>query len=182
MNYFLGSHSTGKSTLCDEILKVDPDFVVVESLVRSMNKGLNEVGVSFHEVNKQKILNNLSLSLHNFTHKSTQGIATRSLIDQIVYNKVVSPDLCVKHLQEQWDKDAKHIGYIFVTPIEFPLVVDEARVGLWSDPVIQKEIETDMELFLLKQVSLGLISNKQIVYLRGSVEERFAVLRTYLNI
>lgn len=182
MHYFLGAHSTGKTTLCNEILKVDPNFVIIESLVRSMNKGFSEVGVSFTEVNKQKMLNNLSLALHNFTHKSTQGIATRSLIDQIVYNEIVSPELDVTFLQEQWDKDVMYVGKIFITPIEFPLVVDEARVGLWSSTSIQKDIEEKMEKFLLDQVSLGFIKTEQIIFLRGSVEERFEKLRTHLKI
>lgn len=180
MHYFLGSHGTGKSTLCDEILKVNPDFVVMEGLSRSLNKGFREVGFIPNEKNKQVILNDLSLQLHNFTHKVKDAIATRSLIDQIIYNQVVSPELNIQHLQQQWDKDVKYCGYIFVTPIEFPLQLDDARVGLWSDPIIQSNIEDDMESFLLKQVCGGLLTNQQIVYLRGSVEKRMETLRKYL--
>jgi hypothetical protein len=182
MHYFLGSHGTGKSTLCDEILKINPHFVVMEGLSRSLNLGFKQVGFTPNEKNKQIILNDLSLQLHNFTHKVGNGIATRSLIDQIIYNNVVSPDLNVKHLQHQWDRDRDYTGYIFVTPIEFPLQLDDARVGLWSDPKIQMKIEEDMEEFLLNQIDAGYISRQQVVYLTGSVKERIEKLQQYIKL
>lgn len=180
MNYFLGAHGTGKSTLVDEILKINPDYVTMEGLSRSLNKGFKEVGFIPNEVNKQIILNDLSLQLHNFTHKVQNAIATRSLVDQIIYNNVVSPDLDISNLQKQWEVDSKYTGYIFITPIEFPLILDDARVGLWSDPEVQTRIELDMGQFLLEQIDKGFLTHGQVVYLEGSVEQRMETLKRYL--
>lgn len=181
MNYFCGSHGTGKSTLIEEILKVNPDFVTMEGLSRPLEKGLRKSGFDFDQKKKQIIHNEVELSLNEFSHKVRGGIATRSLIDQIIYSQVVDPLVDTTDLEIAFKRQCVYIEKIFYIPIEFPLIEDGVRTGMWFDPVIQLEIQEKMMVFLLKHIALGLLSNQQIVFLRGSVEERMKTLGEHLE-
>jgi hypothetical protein len=182
MNYFLGSHGTGKSTLVEEILKINPNFVTMEGLSRPLEKGLRKSGFDFDQKKKQIIHNEVELSLNDFSHKVRGGIATRSLIDQIIYSKVVDSLVDTTDLEIAFKKQCRYIEKIFILPIEFPLKEDSVRTGMWFDPVIQGKIQVEMERFLLKHIFLGLISSLQVVYLRGTVEERMKTLQKHIRL
>lgn len=180
MNYFLGSHGTGKSTLVDEILKLNPSFVTMEGLSRPLEKGLRKSGFDFDQKKKQIIHNEVELSLNVFSHKVRGGIATRSLIDQIIYSQVVDSTVCTTDLEIAFKNQCEYIEKIFILPIEFPLQEDSVRTGMWFDPVIQKDIQEKMEKFLLKHIDLGYLNINQVIFLRGTVEKRMETLIEHL--
>lgn len=180
MHYLLGSHGTGKSTLLKEIEKLNPSFVVMEGLSRPLEKGLKKSGFDFDQKKKQIIHNEVELSLNVFSHKVRGGIATRSLIDQIIYSQVVDPTVCTTDLEIAFKNQCKYIEKVFIIPIEFPLQEDSVRTGMWFDPVVQSDIQDKMVNFLFKHVSFGCIDDNQLVYLSGTVEERMETLIRHL--
>lgn len=182
MNYFLGSHGTGKSTLLKEIEKLDPSFVTMEGLSRPLERGLTNSGFEFDQKKKQIIHNEIELALNISSHKVRGGIATRSLIDQIIYSKLVDPTVDVSYLEDAFKEQCKYVEKIFILPIEFPLQEDSVRTGMWFDPVIQKDIQDKMVNFLFEHVELGLIDESQLVYLSGTVEERMGTLKKHLQL
>lgn len=182
MNYFLGSHGTGKSTLLKEIEKLNPSFVTMEGLSRPLERGLTNSGFEFNQKKKQIIHNEVELALNEFSHKVRGGIATRSLIDQIIYSKVVDPTVSTIKLESAFIQQCKYIEKVFIIPIEFPLQEDKVRTGMWFDPIIQQDIQDKMINFLFKHVELELIDEKQLVYLSGSVQQRMEILREHLKL
>lgn len=182
MHYFLGSHGTGKSTLLKEIEKLNPNYVVMEGLSRPLERGLTNSGFDFDQKKKQIIHNEVELALNEFSHKVRGGIATRSLIDQIIYSKVVDPTVSTTKLESAFIQQCKYIEKVFIIPIEFPLQEDKVRTGMWFDPIIQQNIQSKMVQFLYKHVQLGLLDSKQIVSLSGSVQERMEILKEHLKL
>lgn len=182
MNYLLGAHGTGKSTLLKEIERICPDYIVMEGLSRPLEKGLRKSSFDFDQKKKQIIHNEVELALNNFSHKVRGGIATRSLIDQIIYSKVVDPTVSTTDLEIAFRKQCKYIEKVFIISIEFPLQEDKVRTGMWFDPVIQQDIQSKMVQFLYKHVQLGLLDGKQIVTLSGSVQERMEILKEHLKL
>lgn len=176
MNYLLGAHGTGKSTIIQKLQEKYPDYPIMESMARPLHSGLRQCRLGISRKSEQILLNELSIRLHENTHKVLEALSTRSLIDQILYNKFVSPELPTEYMREIWSKDYRHTGFIFYVPIEFPLVSDECRNGIWSDPEIQLEYDRDVKLFLEKELESGRLTQKQIVTLTGTVEERVRTL------
>lgn len=181
MNYLLGAHGTGKSTLIDAIKEINPDYPVMETMSRPLSKGLKEAGIQVNDRQKQIIFNELTLDYHNNIHKLKEGLSSRSLIDLILYNKFTSPDVDMTIYKDAWERDCSQIGFIFVVPIEFPLVADGVRNGIFADPGMQKEYEVDALLFIQNEIKEGRLYKEQVVYLGGTVEERINDLQYYLN-
>lgn len=182
MNYLLGAHGTGKSTLLKEIERICPDYIVMEGLSRPLEKGLRRSGFDFDQKKKQIIHNEVELALNDFSHKVRRGIATRSLIDQIIYSKVVDSTVDTTDLEIAFKKQCKYIEKVFIIPIEFPLQEDKVRTGMWFDLVIQQDIQDKMLDFLFKHVALGYIDNSKLVHLKGTVEERMETLKKHLQL
>jgi hypothetical protein len=181
MNYLLGAHGTGKSTLIDRIKEINPNYPVMETMSRPLSKGLKEAGITVNDRQKQIIFNELTLDYHNNVHKLDEALSSRSLIDLILYNKFTSPDVDMSIYQQAWERDSHQIGKIFIIPIEFPLVADEVRNGMFADPGMQKEYEQDSLSFITNEVRHKRLSVEQIIYLTGTVEERIESLRSHLN-
>lgn len=181
MNYLLGAHGTGKSTLIDRIKEINPNYPVMETMSRPLAKGLKEAGIPVDERQRQIVFNELTLDYHNNVHKLENALSSRSLIDLILYNKFVSPDINMDIYKQVWEKDFEQIGKIFIVPIEFPLVSDSVRNGMFADPFMQKEYETDSLNFILNELIEGRVDKSQIVFLRGTVEERIRVLQKHLK-
>lgn len=181
MNYLLGAHGTGKSTLIDKIKEINPNYPVMETMSRPLSKGLKEAGIEVNDRQKQIIFNELTLDYHNNVHKLTNALSSRSLMDLILYNKFTSPDIDMSLYKQAWERDYKQIGLIFIIPIEFPLVSDEVRNGMFADPGMQKEYEQDSLDFIENEIKENRLSRGQIIYLTGSVQERIDTLRYYLN-
>lgn len=181
MNYLLGAHGVGKSTLIDAIKEINPNYPVMETMSRPLSKGLKEAGIPVNDRQRQIIFNELTLDYHNNVHKLDEALSSRSLIDLILYNKFTSPDIDMSLYQQVWERDYQQIGKIFVIPIEFPLVADEVRKGMFAEPGMQKEYEEDSLKFLSNEVKRKRLSVEQIIYVRGTVEERIEILREHLN-
>lgn len=181
MNYLLGAHGVGKSTLIDGIKEINPDYPVMETMSRPLSKGLKEAGIEVNDRQKQIIFNELTLDYHNNVHKLEGALSSRSLIDLILYNKFVSPDIDMSIYKEVWERDFDKIGLIFFIPIEFPLESDEVRNGMFADPKMQKEYEQDALNFLDNEIKERRIFKEQIITLGGTVEQRLQDLRYYLN-
>lgn len=180
MHYLLGAHGTGKSTLVQKFQETNPDYPIMESMARPLHSGLRQCELEIGRKNEQIVLNELSIRLHENTHKVVDSLSTRSLVDQILYNEFVSPELPTEHMEEIWRRDYKYTGYIFYIPIEFPLVSDESRNGIWSDPEIQRHYDLDVKKFLDIEILSGRLKSEQVVTLRGTVEERVEKLSNYL--
>lgn len=180
MNYLIGAHGVGKSTIVQKFQESYPDYPIMESMARPLHAGLKQCDLVIGRKNEQIVLNELSIRLHENTHKVKESLSTRSLIDQILYNEFVSPELETAHMEQIWRDDIKHTGYIFYVPIEFPLVSDESRNGIWADPVIQRNYDRDVRKFLDNEVKAKRLSHGQIIILEGSNEERVKTLTKYL--
>lgn len=180
MHYLIGAHGTGKTTIVNKFQETNPDYPILESMARPLHAGLKECELEIGRKNEQVVLNHLSIRLHDNTHKVKEALSTRSLIDQILYNKFVSPGLPTQHMQDIWERDYKHTGYIFYVPIEFALETDESRNGIWSDPEIQKSYDLDVLEFLYSETLEGRLKSEQVVTLRGTVEQRVEKMSSYL--
>lgn len=174
MNYFLGAHGTGKSTLTKALEEICPDIVIVESCSRPLSRGAGYAGVELSEVQKQIVLNELGLHNHTITHKVKGGIAARSLLDQIVYSKLLDPLMDTNVLWQAWVDSLDYIENIFFLPIEFPLETDDVRKGLYGITSIQKWVQDE----LLKLVE----QHSSIVTVSGSVEERMKIIKQHLKL
>lgn len=181
MDIFLGSHGVGKSTLLVEVEKFKKDYAIFEGVSRPLSKGLKSAGIELSNEIRQKVLNELDIAQQINFSKVTNGLATRSVIDSIFYSKQLMPDFDVEDLMKTWEVTRKNIRYIFHIPIEFPLVGDEVRSGVWTDPKIQKEIQDNMYNFIQREITKGNFPEENLITVYGTVEERIEILKRYLN-
>lgn len=181
MDIFLGSHGTGKSTLLLEIEKINKGYAIFEGVSRPLSKGLKVAGIKLSDEVRQGILNELDIAQQINFSRVKEGLATRSVIDSIFYSKFLLPEMDMTDLEKTWEQTRGGIRYIFHIPIEFPLVGDEVRSGIWTVPSVQKEIQDNMYNFILGEVEKGNFPKENLITVKGTVEERVRTLKQYIK-
>lgn len=138
MNIIVGAHGTGKTTLCNELYRLDSSLYVTDGFSRPILSIKNKIGLTDLQV---QILN--STFMMHFTEmyiKYKYVFSTRSLIDTIAFTELLYPELDIDDVKTRLIeiRDAGLITNIFYLPIEFPLIDDGIR---YSDPEFQKKYD-----------------------------------------
>ena len=172
MKILIGSHGTGKTTLLKEVSTRFPDYYVTDGFSRPVLKIGRMLELSNDE--KQYAINELSAwAYQNYlTHKNV--ISTRSLVDCIIYSRILTPNVNIDEIRELFEKTKDQVEYFFYIPVEFDYVVDEERpAGPWQE--LQVKIDKVIQDFIKKSIPA-----EKIVTLTGTVEERLEQISKYL--
>ena len=164
MNYLVGAQGTGKTTLLQELLKVNQSIYITDGFSRPVKNLKREL--NFSDLDEQKIIN--ELTKWNWVSNINNPIyySTRSIIDAIVYTKVLTPSIDVSNLMQAFQLyNSKSLSYFYI-PIEFELTDDKVR---FLDPVLQQTIDKELVNFLKD-------NNVSYITLKGTVEERLNTL------
>jgi len=145
---FTGSHSTGKSSLVKELIKVLPYidrfenlsiYHIVEvsrKLNRDLNIPINKEGTS----NSQRLIEEV-YKKEEESHSSEIKVADRSIIDRFAYtitSKAADDKELVQWYKDNIKKICSRYDYIFYIPILIPLSLDGVRS---ADEAYRKEID-----------------------------------------
>lgn len=171
---FTGAQSTGKSTLLAELQKDEAfkDWKFEPEITRSLKE---RYGVDINE-NGDDATQIVTVYSHldNFLrHKNSNAVFDRCVIDGFLYtvyayskgkiSEYVKEYACGVH-----DMLINKYDIIFYTEADIPLVND----GVRSDSVVFRE--TMVKIF---EEYLASFPNKNVVRLKGSVEERLKIIR-----
>lgn len=169
MKILLGSHGTGKSTLLKEVQRVFPDYYVTDGFSRPVYRISKLLDFSEHE--KQVVINELSAwAYENYLgHKNV--ISTRSIIDCIIYTKILNPDMDTWDMVELFEKTKDQVEYFFYIPVEFGFVYDPDRLN----EELQKKVD-DVILDFIE----AYIPAEKLIMITGTVEERLEKISKYL--
>lgn len=162
MNIIVGAHGTGKTTLCNELYRLDNSLYVTDGFSRPILSIKDEIGLT--EIQVQKLNSHFMMHFTDIYVKYKYVFSTRSLIDTIAFTELLYPDLNIDNVKTKLVeiRDAGLISNIFYLPIEFPLVDDGVR---YSDPEFQKKYDDKIR---------EVISRYSLYYdsVTGSVEKR----------
>lgn len=177
---FLGTQSTGKTTVLKELQK-DPAFEgiefkteVVRNLMKSEKIQINESGT----IKTQSLIFNAMMEI---LESKMFFISDRSVLDVFAYTKWQADHNKDATLVEDYDQlvrfqlsyikdNIQKLGTVFYFPIEFPLVADGVRS---VDENYRKEIDNNMKS-LLEEFEI------EHVIVRGSVEEKVLQIKSYI--
>ena len=164
MNYLIGSHGTGKSTLLEELKKVRSDLFITDGVSRPVKKCSERYGLS--EEARQDIINELTEWNWINSLKQPKYFCTRSVIDSIIYSEAQGfIELAKKSEEVLKSTDFKKAKFFYI-PIEFELENDGIR---FTDLSFQKKID-EMILSIFRELEIPMIK------LTGSIEERLQKL------
>lgn len=194
MNFLVGAHGTGKSTILEAVRQIllskpgtqlespinhviQPIFLT-DGISRPIIRALDVAGLSgvVSKDQKQVLINELTVSQYLVQILNPRTLCTRSIIDIIVYSSVVFPHIDITQYQTIFLETADQIGHLFYVPIEFELQTDSERAGIWGDPNIQKQIDEAFKNFLNEHSSR---IKGNVVTLSGNVEQRVQTLSKY---
>ena len=109
-----GADGTGKSTLANDLAKTS-DLFVVEGYSRAIKACRDQVELTKEA--EQILLN--EITLQNYcTHICTNAVMVRSILDIIVYSRVLTPDLDVSRFLSVWNRTKADVSIIYC-PVEF---------------------------------------------------------------
>ena len=170
MKILIGSHGTGKTTLLKEVSTRFPDYYVTDGFSRPVIKIGKMLELSNDE--KQYAINELSAwAYQNYlTHKNV--ISTRSLVDCIIYSRILTPNVNIDEIRELFEKTKDQVEYFFYIPIEFTFEQGDPD-RLSHD--LQVKIDEIIQKFIKKH-----IPEEKVVTLTGTVEERLEQISKYL--
>jgi hypothetical protein len=166
MDIIIGTHSVGKTTLLKEIDKTHPELYTSDGFSRPLQESLK----GLEPVYIQKVLNELTLWRWKQDIEKKNCIFGRSIIDCIVYSRILFPDLQVRSLVKELETSRKQVRNYFYLPIEFELQKDGIRP---EDIAFQKQVDEDFYDLMARY-------NLDAVTLTGSVEERLEKFNKYV--
>lgn len=166
----LGSIGTGKTTVLNELQRVRPDITVEEGFSRPVLKLQKQLKMSDYDA--QLLINEFEIWGHLNRLPQKNLICTRSLLDTIIYCEMLNSSISLDSMIQIWERDYKLIEKFFYIPIEFDLIQDEIRSGIFNKE-LQKKID-ERTLYYSDYYKLP------IVTLTGSVENRVETLLKHL--
>ena len=175
IKYLVGAHGTGKSTLLKACRELYPDTYYSEGVTRPIVRALRTLQINEFEV-EQELINELTVSAYRNQIENTNILCTRSIIDLIVYNKVLHPEKEVDKYIELWRETGKKVDLLIYTPIEFELKEDEIRKGVFGNRDIQIKIDEEINRFFQKYVD-----QSKIITVRGSTTQRLDQIKKYFK-
>lgn len=169
MRYILiGSHGTGKTTLCKAIKEACGEKVVIrDGISRPMKKCKDKLGLSSYQ--EQAIINELTFFYWDYNKDFDTLISTRSPLDCEVYSRVFGwnelANECSERILESGIINDDEVKWLYI-PIEFELEDDGVR---FTDVELQKRIDDEMKQIINKY-------DIKYITLTGSVEDRLNTL------
>ena len=163
---FVGSHSTGKTTLCNALSK-ELKIPEVINMTRDVSKDLRGT-----EVGQELILTNY---LYKVARIEGDYVIDRTPVDCMAYslaNNLPWNPRMIDGILKFYIKSSFFPTHIFYLPIEFDLVQDGERPN--------DELRKSVDLHI--QRLLGISLDGMYTTLNGSVEERLERIRHVLNL
>jgi nicotinamide riboside kinase len=161
---FCASHSTGKSTLVDE-LKQLPEFKqykVFDGIGRKVHKK------NWSEKRKQRYINYWYVYNH---YMYRNFLASRSIVDTYAYSRVLISPKYHRRLFN-WAIDHIMYDYLFYIPVEFDIVDDGERyVSKGLQTIHDQEIRNILNWYHLPYYEVS-----------GSIQERLTTVKEVLNV
>ena len=169
MKLLLGSHSTGKTTLLEEVSKKFPNYYVTDGFSRPVLRISNMLDLSSTE--RQIILNELSTWAYENHIKHSNVISTRSIIDCIIYTQILNPEIEVDQMIELFQETQNKVEYFFYLPVEFPFAEDPERLSY------ELQLKVDN---IIKDFIAAFIPAEKLITVKGTLEERLDIISNYL--
>lgn len=170
LRYLVGAHGTGKSTLLSACKDLYKEPFYTEGISRPVTKALK--GLEIDPTTFQKIVNELTIAAYLQQINNNNVMATRSVIDVIVYTQILSPEIDIQPYLDIWNQTKNRIGKLIYIPIEIDLKEDDIRTGIFFNKEFQRKIDIGFRNFLDKQVD-----SDKIIIASGSVEERLEIIK-----
>ncbi len=160
----IGAHGTGKSTVLNELKKINNDYYITDGFGRPLKELEDLLNLTPRE--KQLIVNTITKHRWDNDVVADRLICTRSIIDEWVYAKIFGFDDLLEERKEIFrNSDYKKSKYFYI-PIEFELEDDGIRYP-------QKELQIKCDELMkqwIKEFDL------EVVTLTGTVQERLTTL------
>jgi len=154
---FIGSHSTGKTTLCNLLAKELPDHFLIPEIARVF-------GVELIPKKTLQLQKDMAKAQINIEKYHANFISDRSILDFGIYSENISMiNTCARYTQKSYD-------YIFYVPVTFFPVDDGFRN---TDRAYQLHIAALFEKYL---------TSKTIVLKSESIEDRIEEIKAHLSI
>lgn len=168
VRFLVGAHGTGKSTLLATCREKYKEPFYTEGISRPVARNLKDLNIDPDTY--QKIINQLTVAAYRQQIANYNIMATRSIIDVIIYTRVLTPHLSVEEYLGVWEETKHRVDKLIYVPIEFGLEEDEIRTGLFTNSSIQAEIDQGMQDFLKS------VESDKVIRVTGSVEDRLRIL------
>ena len=143
----IGSHSTGKTTICNDFIKLHKEFFLIPEIARIF--GIEKIT----ERNDNKIQYDMLQTQINIEKYHKNFISDRSVLDFAIYDiqDKILLNKCINLMNDRYD-------FIFYIPIKISLEDDGFRN---IDINFQKEIDRRFLLYMPKN-TIYIESNKRI--------------------
>ena len=161
-NVFIGSHGTGKTTLCKALKEMDSSIAIRDGVSRPVKIAKNKTGMSSYQ--EQAVINELTKFYWEYNKDFNNIFLARSPLDVEVYSRVFGWDDLADDM-ENWIRTSgmldENVNYFYI-PIEFKLEDDGVR---FTDIDLQKKVDKELKKSIKKY-------NLKVTKLTGSVENR----------
>lgn len=162
LNILLGTHSTGKTTLCQSLQGEVEKLYITDGFSRPVK--VAKESLNLNNIQEQTIINELTKwAFINYLNQiDISVLSTRSPIDAIVYSKYFTPSIDTSELLELFRANKHRVSNFFYIPIEFPIINDGVR---FMDPKIQLDIQNLIIEFCQQE-------NVNLINVTGSILKR----------
>lgn len=167
---FVGAHSTGKTTLLNEVCKLYMDIPVITEIARGFGKIPERKTPEFTKWQWDILEEQVA---HERIYNATGFLSDRSTLDNLAYYSLGNRD-CQFMRNIYWRKaldNMQNYTHIFYVPIEFGLKDDGYR-----DVDVKYQFMIDM--FIQKIIAQERLD---VVRVSGCVEERVAIVNHKLH-
>ena len=177
---FTGAGSTGKSTLLQQCMLEWPDFNYIPEVTRAVKR---EYNLNINEGGTEKTqLAILAAHLHNvLTYEAGDKttVLDRCIIDGIVYTEW----LYDKKMVPSWVKTyAEHLMSVLIEPVD---IIFYTQPDFDIVPDGERSVDVDFRNSIIKGFDRKTMQawrgGSRLVYLTGSVEERFDLIKWNLH-
>ena len=161
-NVFIGSHGTGKTTLCKALKELDSSIAIRDGVSRPVKIARDKTGMSRYQ--EQAVINELTKFYWEYNKDFNNIFLARSPLDVEVYSRVFGWDDLADDM-ENWIRNSgmlkEDVNYFYI-PIEFELENDGVR---FTDIDLQALVDEELQKSIKKY-------NIKVTKLTGSVEDR----------
>ena len=170
-NVFIGSHGTGKTTLCKALKKLDSSIAIRDGVSRPVKIARDKTGMTPRQ--EQAVINELTKFYWEYNKDFNNIFLARSPLDVEVYSRVFGMTDLADDM-ENWIRTSgmlnENVNYFYI-PIEFELEDDGVR---FVDFELQKKVDEELKKSIEKY-------NIKTTKLTGSVEERIEQIQQALK-